>query len=92
MLKRVGRVDYSVVGLDDLALSPKDIYSKYATKKTRLIGYTFASNLTGRIVFREEIFRFFKERGVSTFVDASQGGGKIALSMKEQGIDYLAFT
>ena len=92
MLKRVGRVDYSVVGLDDLALSPKDIYSKYATKKTRLIGYTLASNLTGRIVFREEIFRFFKERGVSTFVDASQGGGKIALSMKEQGIDYLAFT
>lgn len=91
-LKRMGRIDYSVVKLDDLALSPKAIYSKYATNKTRLIGYTLASNLTGRIVFREDVFKFFKEKGMSTFVDASQGGGKIALSMKEQGIDYLAFT
>lgn len=91
-LKRIERVDYSVVGLDDLMLSPEEIYSKYATKKTRLIGYTLASNLTGRIVFREDVFKFFKDKGVSTFVDASQGGGKIPLSMKGQGIDYLAFT
>lgn len=92
MLKREGRIDYSVVRLDDLTLSPEIIYNKYATKKTRLIGYTLASNLTGRIVFREDVFKFFKKKGVGTFVDASQGGGKIHLSMKEQGIDYLAFT
>lgn len=91
-LKRIGLIDYSVVRTDDLALSPEVIYDKYATKKTRLIGFTLASNLTGRIVFREDIFKFFKEKGVRTFVDASQGGGKILLSMKEQGIDYLAFT
>lgn len=91
-LKRKGRVDYSVVGLNDLSLSPEVIYSKYATKKTKLIAYTLASNLTGRIVFREDVFRFFKAKGVRTFVDASQGGGKVALSMKEQRIDYLAFT
>lgn len=91
-LKRKGRVDYSVVGLNDLSLSPEVIYSKYATKKTKLIAYTLASNLTGRIVFREDVFRFFKDKGVRTFVDASQGGGKVALSMKEQRIDYLAFT
>ena len=91
-LKRIGRIDYSVVGLEDLALSPEAIFSKYATNKTRLICYTLASNLTGRIVFREDVFRFFKSKGVRTFVDASQGGGKVYLSMKEQGIDYLAFT
>ena len=91
-LKRAGKIDYSVVEVDDLALSPKEIYDKYATEKTRLIGYTLASNLTGRIVFREDVFLFFKEKGINTFVDASQGGGKINISMKDQGIDYLAFT
>ena len=91
-LKRRGRIDYSIVGLDDLTSSPEAIYSKYATNKTRLISYTLASNLTGRIVYREDVFKFFKDKGVSTFVDASQGGGKIPLSMKNQGIDYLAFT
>lgn len=91
-LKRAGKIDYSVIRLDDLGLLPEEIYKKYATKKTKLIGYTLASNLTGRVVFREDVFKFFKDKNISTFVDASQGGGKLHLSMKEQGIDYLAFT
>ena len=91
-LKRAGRIDYSVIQMKDLDLPAEEIYKKYSTKKTRLIGYTLASNLTGRVVFREDVFKFFKDKGISTFVDASQGGGKLRLSMKEQGIDYLAFT
>jgi len=81
-----------VVQLGDLNLSPDEIYRKYVTDKTRLIAFTLASNLTGRIVFREEVFKYFKGKGISTFVDASQGGGKIKLTMREQGIDFLAFT
>ena len=54
-LKRAGRIDYSVVRMDDLELSPEEIYKKYATEKTSLIGFTLASNLTGRIVFREDV-------------------------------------
>lgn len=91
-LKKAGRIDYSVVRMDDLTLSSEAIFSKYATNKTKIICYTLASNLTGRIVFREDVFKFFKDKGIRTFVDASQGGGKISLSMKKQGIDYLAFT
>lgn len=91
-IKRAGRIDCSVVELSDLSLPPEEIYEKYAKTNTRLIAYTLASNLTGRIVFREDVFRFFKDKGVSSFVDASQGGGKKSLSMKEQAIDYLAFT
>ena len=67
-LKRTGRIDYSVVRIDDLALSPEAIYNKYATRKTRLIGFTLASNLTGRIVFREDVFKFFKEKDVRTLL------------------------
>ena len=91
-LKRIGKIDYSIVELNDLSLTPEAIYNKYSKKNTKLIAYTLASNLTGRIVFREDVFRFFRNKGVRTFVDASQGGGKVALSMKDQGIDYLAFT
>ena len=75
-----------------MGLPANEIYKKYATNKTRLICFTLASNLTGRLVFREDVFKYFKDKGIITFVDASQGGGKIKLSMKKQGIDFLAFT
>ena len=91
-LKRDRKIDYSVINMDDLSLPPEEIYKKYVTERTKLVGYTLASNLTGRIVFRPDVFKLFKEKGIRTFLDASQGGGKIELSMKTQGIDYLAFT
>ena len=91
-LKRAGKIDYSVIVMDDLFTSPEEIYKKYARKSTRLIAFTLASNLTGRIVFNEDIFKYFGSKGVNTFVDASQGGGKLPISMSKQGIDYLAFT
>lgn len=91
-LKRAGKIDYSVIQINDLRLPANEIYKKYATDKTRLICLTLASNLTGRLVFREDVFKYFKDKGIITFVDASQGGGKIELSMKKQGIDFLAFT
>ena len=92
MLKRVGRINYSIVQKEDLELPAEEIWKKYASDQTKLIGFTLASNLTGRIVFREDVFKYFKDKGVRTFVDASQGGGKLEISMKTQGIDYLAFT
>lgn len=91
-LKREGKIEYSVIQIGDLDLSPEEIYNKYATAKTKLMALTLASNLTGRIVFREDVFKYFSKKGIKTFVDASQGGGKLKLSMKTQGIDYLAFT
>lgn len=91
-MKREGRIEYEIVSIDDLSLSPKSIYEKYVRKNTRMVAFTLASNLTGRIVFKPEIFRYFQEHGIVTFLDASQGGGKRDLSMKQQGIDYLAFT
>ena len=91
-LKRLGKITYTVVNIDDLDLAPEKLFFKYATAKTKLICSTLASNLTGRIVFRDDLFAFFKNKGIHTFVDASQGGGKISISMREQAIDYLSFT
>ena len=91
-LKDLGIVEYSIVQREDLELSPEEIYNKYATEKTKLLAMTLASNLTGRIIFRDDVYKLFHEKGITTFVDSSQGAGKLALNMKDQGIDFLAFT
>ena len=91
-LKEQGIIDYSIIQRDDLVLSAEELYKKYAKRNTRLLALTLASNLTGRIIFREDVYKYFHEKGVSTFVDSSQGAGKIRVSMKDQKIDFLAFT
>ena len=77
-------VNVKIEAADDLILSAEDLYQKYAKANTRLLALTLASNLTGRIVFRDDIYGFFHDKGVTTFVDSSQGAGKIRLSMKEK--------
>lgn len=91
-LKNLGIIDYSIIQRDDLMLPAEIIFKKYARSNTRLLAMTLASNLTGRIIFREDLYHLFKDNGVVTFLDSSQGAGKIPLCMKSQAIDFLAFT
>lgn len=91
-LKNLGVIDYSIIQREDLMLPAEEIFEKYAKSNTRLLAMTLASNLTGRIVFREDMYRLFKEKGIVTFLDSSQGAGKVLLNMKSQAIDFLAFT
>lgn len=91
-LKDLGIIDYSIIQRADLNLPAEDIIAKYVRKNTRLLAMTLASNLTGRIVFREDLYRLAKDKGIVTFVDSSQGAGKLILNMKNQAIDFLAFT
>ena len=91
-LKDLGIIDYSIIRRADLNLSAEEIIAKYVRKNTRLLAMTLASNLTGRIVFREDLYRLVKDKGIVTFVDSSQGAGKFTLNMKNQAIDFLAFT
>lgn len=91
-LKDKGIIDYSIITRADLHLSGAELFKKYAKKNTKLLALTLASNLTGRIIFREDWFQYFHSKGITTFVDSSQGAGKLALNMKYQNIDFLAFT
>lgn len=91
-LKEKGIIDYSVISRDDLLLSDDELYCKYVKENTVLFITTLASNLTGRIIYRSELIRYMKKKGICTFVDSSQGAGKIHLSMSEDKIDYIAFT
>ncbi len=54
-LKEQGIIDYSIIQRDDLNLSAGELFDKYVTDKTKLLAMTLASNLTGRIIFREDI-------------------------------------
>lgn len=87
-----GRITYSVIKREDLSLAPNEIYEKYARDNTKLFCTTLASNLTGRIIYSPEITRYMKNKGLTTFVDSSQGAGKIHLSANDDEIDYIAFT
>lgn len=91
-LKEAGVIDYTVISREDIDMDGSDILRKYGRDNTKLIASTLASNLTGRIVFNENLYKTAKEANIATFMDASQGAGKIRIKMQEQAIDYLAFT
>lgn len=91
-MKEEGIIDYSVIERDDIVLTPEKIYRKYVRDNTALFEMTLASNLTGRIILNKNVLQFIKKKGITTFVDSSQGAGKISINMEEDGIDYLAFT
>lgn len=91
-LKQSGIIDYSVICHDDLELSAEEIFAKYAKENTRMLALTLASNLTGRIIYKADWTRYFHDKGIITFIDSSQGAGKMSINMKEDQVDYLAFT
>lgn len=91
-LKDNGIIDYSVIEREDLLLPVKQILDKYCKTNTKVLAMTLASNLTGRIVFSRDLFAEAKKRNITTFLDSSQGAGKIQISMEADKIDYLAFT
>lgn len=87
-----GMIDYSIISREDLLLPAKQILDKYCKTNTKVLAVTLASNLTGRIVFSRDLFAEAKKHGITTFLDSSQGAGKIHISMETDKIDYLAFT
>lgn len=91
-LKEKGIIDYSVIKREDLEKGAKFILDKYVRKNTKVLAITLASNLTGRIIFSRDLMLMAQSRGLTTFLDSSQGAGKVPLKMVDDGIDYLAFT
>ena len=91
-MKEKGIIDYSVIDSNDLEKSPEYLLDKYCKKNTKVIAMTLASNLTGRVIFKKELYKLAKEKGLITFIDSSQGAGKLKLNMVDNHIDFLAFT
>ena len=90
-LKIKGVIDYTVLP-EEAIYDAEHHLEKYILPNTRLVAITFASNLTGQIVFNQGISKIANKHHITLFVDASQGAGKKLLNMQRDGIDVLAFT
>ena len=90
-LKIKGVIDYTVLP-EEAIYDAEHHLEKYILPNTRLVAITFASNLTGQIVFNQGISKIANKHHLKMFVDASQGAGKKLLNMQRDGIDVLAFT
>ena len=78
--------------LPESALHNAEEFKKALRPNTKLACITLASNLTGEIVYDRCIGNVCAMQGITVFVDASQGGGKMLVNMQDDHIDYLAFT
>ena len=90
-LSNLNLISYDILP-EDVIYSKQNSLIKYIKQNTKLLVIMLASNLTGQIVFNNELATIAHENDVKVFVDASQGAGKKIINMKNDGIDYLAFT
>lgn len=91
-LSQTKGVSYSIITDNDLYSDDLSCLDKYITSSTKVAFFTLASNLTGQYVYRKELGKYLHAKGITVFVDASQGAGKTKINMVDDSIDYLAFT
>jgi cysteine desulfurase len=72
-------------------VNPEDVRNAI-TEKTILISIMLANNEIGTINPIKEIGKIAKEKGVLFHVDATQGVGKIPVSVQDLGIDLMSFS
>lgn len=60
--------------------------------KTRLVAFTYASNVSGRLAPAQEIIRAARERGGAVLLDAAQTAGHIDLDVLKLGAQLVAFS
>lgn len=90
-LSNANVISYDVLP-ESVIYSNQNDLTKFIKPNTKLLVIMLASNLTGQIVFNGELAKIAHEHGIKVFVDASQGAGKKLINMREDGIDFLAFT
>jgi selenocysteine lyase/cysteine desulfurase len=83
-------VDY--VPFDGAGFVDPDEIRKRFRPNTRLVIVNHASNVIGTVQPIREIGRACREAGIPFAIDASQSAGKVAIDMKNQFLDVVAFT
>ena len=65
---------------------------KKITSKTKLIGVTHLSNVTGAILPIKEITELAHSKGIAVLVDGCQGAPHLKLDMQDFGCDFYAIS
>jgi len=69
-----------------------DEIKKLITNKTKIIGITHLSNVTGAILPVKKIVDLAKTKNIPVLVDGCQGAPHLKLDMQELGCDFYAFS
>ncbi len=69
-----------------------DEIKKLITNKTKIIGITHLSNVTGAILPIKKIVDLAKTKNIPVLVDGCQGAPHLKLDMQELGCDFYAFS
>lgn len=76
---------------DDFELSDEEIYSKI-TEKTKIVGITHVSNVTGTINDVEKIIKYAHKKGAIVILDASQSVPHMKIDVQRLDADFVVFS
>lgn len=76
---------------DNFEISDEEIKSKI-TEKTKIVGITHISNVTGTVNDIEKIIKYAHEKGAITVVDASQSIPHMKIDVQKLDTDFLVFS
>ena len=76
---------------DNFEISDEEIKSKI-TEKTKIVGITHISNVTGTVNDIEKIIKYAHKKGAITVVDASQSIAHMKIDVQKLDTDFLVFS
>lgn len=76
---------------DDFELSDEEIESKI-TDKTKIVGITHVSNVTGTINNVKKIVKYAHKKGAIVIIDASQSIPHMKIDVQDLDADFLVFS
>lgn len=91
-LSKEGNISFDRIPCNEYGeLNTEDI-EKYIKANTKALILTHASNVCGTLLPIHKAGRICRSRGIKLIVDTAQTAGAFPVSMKDAGIDALAFT
>jgi cysteine desulfurase/selenocysteine lyase len=92
MLRELKKIQLKFLDVTDEGRLKLDDLPKLLTKRTKLVGIIYASNVLGTINPVSEIIEEAKRVGAVTVVDAAQAAPHIPINVQSLGCDFLAVS
>ncbi len=92
MLRELRKIQLKFLDVTDEGRLKLDDLSRLLTKRTKLVGVVYASNVLGTINPVREIIAESKRVGAVTVIDAAQAAPHIPINVQELGCDFLAVS
>ncbi len=91
-LKRDREISYTIVSANSQGRMNPFSFEEALQAETRLVCLAHASNVTGTLGPIREVGEICRKKGVAFLVDAAQTAGAQSINLKDNPIDFLAFT